>query len=72
MVIWKMIAYPFGLAILGMTLVDLVGVILFGGDCHSWQEWQNQMISTAGIASGLTGAVGGVYLAIRSHARLMH
>jgi len=68
---WKLVVYPFGLAVVGMTLVDLIGIALFGANGREWLDWQNQAVSTFGLATGLAGAIGGLYLAIRSHARLV-
>jgi hypothetical protein len=67
---WKLVVYPFGLAIIGMMLVDLVGIALFGPNGREWLDWQNQVVSTCGMAAGLAGAVAGLYAAIRAHARL--
>ena len=68
----KMIAYPFGLAIAGMLVVDLVGIALFGANSSEWLEWQNQIVSTFGTVAGLAGAVAGLYLAVRSQTRTAH
>ena len=64
MVPLKMIVYPFGAAIVGMTLATLVGMAVFG--VTEWQEWQNRLMSVFGTMAGLTGAVTGLYLAVRS------
>ena len=60
----KMIVYPFGAAILGMILAVLVGMAVFG--VTEWHEWQNQIVSVLGTIAGFSGAVTGLYWAIRS------
>ena len=60
----KMIVYPFSAAILGMILTTLVGLAVFG--VTEWQEWQNRLMSMFGIIVGFSGAVTGLYLAVRS------
>lgn len=68
---WKLVVYPLGLAVVGMMLIDLIGIALLGADIGEWLDWQNQAVSTFGAVAGLAGAIGGLYLAFRSHARLV-
>jgi hypothetical protein len=68
---WKLVVYPFGLAIAGIAVVDLLGTAMFGADCREWLNWQTQLGSALGTASGFAGAIGGFYMAIRSQARLI-
>ncbi len=68
---WKLIVYPFGMAIAGMALVDLIGIALFGVNGCAWLDWQNQGISAFGTAAGIAGMITGVYLAVRAHAHLV-
>jgi uncharacterized membrane protein (Fun14 family) len=67
----KMIAYPFGAAIVGMLIVALMAIAAFGVNCVEWQEWQNRMVSEIGTIAGFVGAVIGLYVAIRSEQRLV-
>ena len=60
----KMIVYPFGAAILGMILAVLVGMSVFG--VTEWHEVQNRIVGALGTIAGLTGAITGLYWAIRS------
>lgn len=68
---WKLIVYPFVLAAIGMVIVDLAGIAVFGPNSHDWLDWQNEIVSAIGAVMGLAGFVGGVYLAIRSQAHLI-
>lgn len=68
---WKLVVYPFGLAIAGVVLADVLGILVFGTDSRAWLEWQNRAVSAVGVGTGLIGAMVGLFLAIRSHARLL-
>jgi hypothetical protein len=68
---WKLVAYPAGLAIVGMVLIDLIGILAFGANSQDWLEWQNRAVSAGGVVTGLGGVMFGLYLAIRAHARLL-
>lgn len=68
---WKLVIYPVGLAIAGMALIDLIGILAFGTNSQDWLDWQNNVVSAAGVATGLAGVMVGLYLAIRAHARLL-
>lgn len=68
---WKLMVYPAGLAIVGMLLIDLIGILAFGANSQEWLDWQNRAVSAGGVATGLGGAMFGLYLAIRAHARLL-
>lgn len=68
---WKLALYPFGLAIAGIVLIDLVGILAFGADSQNWIEWQYRTVSAVGVGVGVVGAMVGLYLAIRAHARLL-
>lgn len=68
---WKLVVYPFGLAIAGVLLVDVIGILAFGADSRVWLEWQNKAVTAVGVGAGVIGAMVGVYVAIRSHARLL-
>jgi hypothetical protein len=63
---FKMIAYPFGLALIALCVVALLGMALFGGDAADWTEQQQELTSTIGTLAGLAGSVAGLWLAIRS------
>jgi hypothetical protein len=69
--VWKFAVYPFGLAIIGIAVVDLIGTAMFGADSGEWLTWQVQFGSALGTAAGFAGAMSGLYLAIRSQARLI-
>jgi hypothetical protein len=63
---FKMIVYPFGLAIAALCIVAFVGMALFGSEAADWTEQQQELTSTVGTLAGLAGAVVGLWLAIRS------
>jgi hypothetical protein len=66
---FKMIVYPFGLAIFSLVIVVLFGMALFGVQSAGWDDWQNELVSSIGTVAGLAGAVVGLWLAIRSERR---
>lgn len=66
---FKMIVYPFGLAIAVLAAVTLAGMAVFGIEAAAWDEWQNELVGTVGTAAGLAAAVVGLWLAIRSEGR---
>lgn len=68
---WKLVLYPFGLAIVGMVLIDLIGILAFGANSQDWLEWQSNAVSGVAVATGLVGVMVGLYLAIRAQARLL-
>lgn len=68
---WKLVIYPVGLAIVGMVLIDMIGIFAFGANSRDWLDWQNRAVSGAGVVTGLVGVMFGLYLAIRAHARLL-
>lgn len=68
---WKLVLYPFGLAIVGMVLIDLIGILAFGANSQDWLEWQSKAVSGVAVATGLVGVMVGLYLAIRAQARLL-
>ena len=68
---FKMIVYPFGLAIAGLMISVLVGMALFGVQSAEWADWQNELVGNVGTVIGLGGAVFGLWLAIRSEQRLV-
>jgi hypothetical protein len=43
----------------------------FGPDALLWEEWQNELVGTAGTITGLAGAVFGLWLAIRAEHQTM-
>jgi hypothetical protein len=63
---FKMIVYPFGLAITALCIVAFFGMALFGADAADWTQQQQELTSTIGTLAGLAGAVVGLWLAIRS------
>jgi hypothetical protein len=63
---FKMIAYPFALAIAALCIVAFLGIALFGIDAADWSEQQQELTSTVGTLAGLASAVAGLWLAIRS------
>jgi hypothetical protein len=68
---FKMIVYPFGLAIAGLVIVVLFGIVAFGVQSANWAEWQNELVGTVGMIVGFGGAVFGLWLAIRSEERVV-
>jgi hypothetical protein len=68
---FKMIVYPFGLAIASLMVVVLFGITAFGPHSADWAQWQNELVGTVGTIVGLVGAVFGLWLAIRSEERLV-
>ena len=63
---FKMIVYPFGLAIIALCVVAFFGMAMFGADAADWTVQQQELTSTIGTLAGLAGAVAGLWLAIRS------
>jgi hypothetical protein len=63
---FKMIVYPFGLAIASLVMVVMFGMALFGVQSADWADWQNDLVSSIGTVAGLAGAVVGLWLAIRA------
>lgn len=66
---YKMIVYPFGLAVSSMLIVVLFGMAIYGVQSSNWEEWQNELVGTVGTFVGLGAAVIGLWLAIRSEER---
>jgi hypothetical protein len=66
---YKMIVYPFGLAVGSLYIVVLLGMVIFGMNSTGWEEWQNELVGTVGTLVGLGSAVIGLWLAIRSEER---
>jgi len=66
---FKMILYPFGLAITAIIFVSLVGMATFGLHSTDWSNWQNVLVSLVGTVAGLAGAAIGLWLAIRDERR---
>lgn len=71
MAIWKIIIYPFGLALLGFLLVSCAATLTFGSDPREWFDWQNHLASALGAGIGMAGFVGGMYIAMKAVARLV-
>jgi hypothetical protein len=68
---FKMIVYPFGLAIASLIIVVLFGMAVFGVQSGDWAEWQNELVGTVGTIVGFAGAVFGLWLAFRSEQRVV-
>jgi hypothetical protein len=68
---FKMIVYPFGLAIANLMIVVLFGMAVFGVQSADWADWQNELVGTVGTIVGFGGAVFGLWLAIRSEERVV-
>jgi hypothetical protein len=68
---YKMILYPFGLAVGSLVIVALFGMAIYGVHSADWEEWQNELVGTVGTFVGLGGAVIGLWVAIRSEERVV-
>jgi hypothetical protein len=68
---FRMIVYPFGIAIFAICVAMFLGVAAFGPETLHWEEWQNELVGTAGTVAGLAGAVFGLWLAIRAEHQTM-
>ncbi|HEY3392623.1 MAG TPA: hypothetical protein VGK58_07940 [Lacipirellulaceae bacterium] len=66
---YKMIVYPFGLAVGSLYMIVLLGMVMFGLNSADWEKWQNELVGTVGAFVGLAGAVVGLWVAIRSEER---
>jgi hypothetical protein len=67
---FKMILYPFGMAILAMVVVTLFGMAVFGPHSTDWMDWQNELVGTMGTVIAFGSAMFGLWLAIRSEQRV--
>jgi hypothetical protein len=69
--ILKLIVYPFGFAFVGLILMNLTAIAVFGPDAVVWLDWQNRLVGVVGAVGVMAGFVVGVYLAIKANARLI-
>jgi hypothetical protein len=63
---FKMIVYPFGLAIFAVGVVMVFAMVVFGREPADWANWQNQTVSTLGTIVGFGASIAGLWLAIRT------
>jgi hypothetical protein len=68
---FKMIVYPFGLAIASFFIVVLFAMAVLGVQSSDWADWQNELVGTVGTLIAIGGAVVGLWLAIRSEERVV-
>ena len=66
---YRMIVYPFGLAVSSLLIVALFAMAIYGVQSTDWEEWQLELVGTVGSFVGLGAAVIGLWLAIRSEER---
>jgi hypothetical protein len=67
----KSMMYPFGMAILAIIVANLLGIAIFGPDARFWFNWQYRALNAVGSVAAIGGFIFGVYLAVKSHARLI-
>ena len=66
---FKMILYPLALCIGGVVTVSFLGMAIFGMRPTDWTNWQNELVSSIGTVTGISGAIVGLGLAIRAERR---
>jgi hypothetical protein len=63
---YKLIVYPFVLAVAAMAIVTVVAFALFGTQPASWSFWQNEITNAVGSVLGLIGLILGLWLSVRN------
>jgi hypothetical protein len=63
---WKLIAYPIGLCLVAVLLVNLAAILVFGPNADQWATWQNEFVGAFGVFAGMLGLMSGVYFSVKA------
>jgi hypothetical protein len=66
---FKMILYPMALCIGAVIAVSFLGMAMFGTHSTDWTNWQTELVNSIGTVAGISGAIVGLWLAIRAERR---
>ena len=69
MKIWKIIAYAFGIAVIGSVGVLIAGMCVYGFNYSDWTDAQGRLIGVFATIAGALGAAAGLLVASRMERR---